>query len=412
MNSNRTYYDILGVNEDASLENIRAAMERAYYGSPGHPEDALPPSMWREVDEAYSVLSNRERRREYDKEKNLNNKSSNSSVPFGNLDYNQGIPINKTVEEPKVEEIIPQIPDLGNQPEVIENLPQSPDLGNQPEVIENLPQSPYLSNQPEIIENLPQNHNDFTIPFNFEQGNNKLTKRGKIVAGVIGFMYGGPIGSFVAIKLSKHLKKFFSNHKIKLQKKANNKLIMSVSTPEAKLNQEYLKNLDTEIDRLLSEPHNNYKLAINQKKYEKQVELLQKQLELKVNTKNKKGVVYKLDLVSTRRQLEDAKAKLNKINSKIEKYNRKQKLTRLNEKLIDVNTRLNDEQRKSSIKRLSRKRSKLLDKRNQKALNVKIKLVRSQSAHDTFVIAKNLIKSLPYAPKSVISAEEFARKTR
>ena len=42
----------------------------------------------------------------------------------------------------------------------------------------------------------------------------------------------------------------------------------------------YNKILNAEINKLLSEPHNNYKLEINRKKYENQVALLEKLVDI------------------------------------------------------------------------------------------------------------------------------------
>ena len=64
MASSKSYYDILGVKQDASLENIQKARESLKFGDS---DDRAPFSMWGKIDEAYNVLSNAEKRREYDK---------------------------------------------------------------------------------------------------------------------------------------------------------------------------------------------------------------------------------------------------------------------------------------------------------------------------------------------------------
>jgi len=62
--SNQSYYDILGVKQDASLDSIQKAKDRLKFGDP---DDRAPFSMWDKIDEAYNVLSDIEKRREYDK---------------------------------------------------------------------------------------------------------------------------------------------------------------------------------------------------------------------------------------------------------------------------------------------------------------------------------------------------------
>ena len=50
-----------------------------------------------------------------------------------------------------------------------------------------------------------------------------------------------------------------------------------------KLIEEYNKKLEDQIYKLLSEPHNNYNLQIALSRYENQVELLRKRMEIKKN---------------------------------------------------------------------------------------------------------------------------------
>ena len=82
-NQNRTYYNILGVEKDASLDSIQKAKDRLKYGGP---DDRVPFNMWAKIDEAYSVLSNSEKRKEYDKkleyQKNNTYLNINEQSPF------------------------------------------------------------------------------------------------------------------------------------------------------------------------------------------------------------------------------------------------------------------------------------------------------------------------------------------
>jgi len=61
---NQNYYDILGVKQDATINNIKEAKDRLKFGDP---DDRAPFSMWEKIDEAYKVLSDPLKRAEYDK---------------------------------------------------------------------------------------------------------------------------------------------------------------------------------------------------------------------------------------------------------------------------------------------------------------------------------------------------------
>ena len=74
---NQSYYDILGVTEDASLESIEKAKNRLKFGDA---EDRAPFNMWDKIDEAYKVLTNPEKRAEYDKKLGTERKNVYSST--------------------------------------------------------------------------------------------------------------------------------------------------------------------------------------------------------------------------------------------------------------------------------------------------------------------------------------------
>ena len=84
--NNQNYYDILGIDKSATISSIERAKDRLKFGDP---DDRAPFSMWTKIDEAYSVLSNPEKRREYDKK--LEESKTNttlSPVAKNNIDLN------------------------------------------------------------------------------------------------------------------------------------------------------------------------------------------------------------------------------------------------------------------------------------------------------------------------------------
>ena len=76
MDFNKNYYEILGVNKNATLLEITKAKDNLKWG----PKDLRAPiSKWNDIDEAYYVLSNEEKRLEYDK--HLNSKEEIKETP-------------------------------------------------------------------------------------------------------------------------------------------------------------------------------------------------------------------------------------------------------------------------------------------------------------------------------------------
>lgn len=61
---NQTYYDILGINPNSTIDNIEKAKNRLKFGGP---DDRAPFRLWGKIDEAYNVLSDPIKRAEYDK---------------------------------------------------------------------------------------------------------------------------------------------------------------------------------------------------------------------------------------------------------------------------------------------------------------------------------------------------------
>ncbi len=69
MASRKDYYDILGIRRDATAEEIEKAyrrLARTYHGDPP-PGNSVAEWRWREISEAYEILSNKEKRARYDR---------------------------------------------------------------------------------------------------------------------------------------------------------------------------------------------------------------------------------------------------------------------------------------------------------------------------------------------------------
>lgn len=68
MATKRDYYEVLGVSRDASAEEIKKAYRRlAFQYHPDHNRDAGAEEKFKEINEAYEVLSNPEKRAAYDR---------------------------------------------------------------------------------------------------------------------------------------------------------------------------------------------------------------------------------------------------------------------------------------------------------------------------------------------------------
>ncbi len=90
MNTRRDYYDILGVDRDASAEDIQKAYRKL--ARLHHPDAASPDkraeseAIFKEAVEAYDVLSDNEKRKQYD----FHGDHSSLLNPFGEPRYNAG----------------------------------------------------------------------------------------------------------------------------------------------------------------------------------------------------------------------------------------------------------------------------------------------------------------------------------
>ena len=375
--TNQSYYDILGVKQDASLENIQKARERLKFGDS---DDRAPFSMWGKIDEAYNVLSNAEKRREYDKkiEENKDIYSHSNHGSSSNSGNSNGT----------------SLPDDSKQNGDNKNS-GSNTAGNG-------------SNKGNEEKEYDLNFvSEFKPEEKVKKTNDSKTKTvAKYVGGtLVGYLVAGPIGAIaVPIWMKKH-------KKVSLQKDNKTKKMTKISTAEMNEIEKYNQILNSEINRLLSEPHNNYKLEINKIKYENQVALLEKLLDIKLSKKVKKTEILKqkIDVVSTKMQLETAKKNLSNIESKIKEYEKEQGLSKVNKELIEVNQQLAEQKgdKSFSIRKLEAYQTKMLNKRDFKAKFVKTTVVKSGKVYDSMLKAKDFVKSLPYMFKSAEKLDEY-----
>ena len=67
MTIKKDYYEILGISRDASAEEIKQAYRKlAFQYHPDHNPDPEAEAKFKEINEAYEVVSDREKRRKYD----------------------------------------------------------------------------------------------------------------------------------------------------------------------------------------------------------------------------------------------------------------------------------------------------------------------------------------------------------
>lgn len=387
---NQSYYDVLGVKEDASLERIQRAKDDLKFGEP---DDRAPFSMWAKIDEAYSVLSDPERRKEYDKKL-----AESRSAKIGNETKTDDI-----VEEIS-EQIEKQYSSAINEPKMKSET-----------VISKPSEEKTIEEDKENVEELTLDEKKYDLnyasPFNPKDKETKSEdSRAKTIAKYVsgtltGFLVAGPIGAVaVPIWMKKH-------KKVSLQKGDKPKKITKITTPEMSEIEKYNQTLNSEINRLLSEPHNNYKLEINKIKYENQIVLLGKLLDIKLSKKVKKAEVlkHKLDVVSTKMQLETAKKNLVNVQLKIKEYEKEQGLSKVNKELIEVNQQLAEQKgdKSFSLRKLEAYQTKILNKRDFRAKGIKFMVEKSGKVYDSLLKAKDFTISLPYAFKSVEKLDEF-----
>lgn len=336
---NQTYYDILGVDNNATIDIINKAKDRLKFGSP---DDRVPFSMWRKIDEAHSVLSNPEKRKEYDEKlsKKVNDSLSNNTAVE-----------NKIKSEENVNDILFKefIIDSLNETDRTKSSIKNP-IQNPEKILD--------INKKQLI---------------------KLKRIGKELVLAL------PTAVIATISIVKKL-----NKKFKLAQQPGEK-ITEVKTEESELIEEYRKKLDKKIDTILSQYHHNYDLMVDKIRYENYIELLKKRIELKENQVVKKGELlkYKLQLTALRNQLKTFKLSLEKINDRIKSNNKVQRLSRVYENLEEVNQKLkqnNQSQNKKviALKKLEVRKENLENKRN-------LKVQRIKSNREYYAIVKDSI---------------------
>lgn len=411
--SNQTYYDILGLpknginekGEKVSLDSIRRAYEREKWQQFRYFDDNL--------EKAYSILSDPEKRKEYDRK-----------LEEGTIEIEQSPQLEKaTPKEATSEEVTPE----EVTPEEVTPEEATPEKET-PEMEDVYSDS---TKNPNIVPFTPVEKKQT------KEGGSKLKTIGKYVGGIaIGSLL-GPIGVVTAIVwLKKH-------KKVKLQKDKKTKKITKISTKELGMIEQYNQTLDQQINKLLGEPHNNYKLEINRLKYENQIKLMEELLKHKLSKEVKKSQMlkHKLDLVGTKIQLETAKKNLEKIEKDILEYEQNQKtaniskklveisqklsdgnvirksienrdLTILNEKIIENNEEINSksEEKSFGMTNLKAYQTKLINKRNKKGTKVKTSVLRRGKFYDDIRKAKDFMVSLKYVFKNKEEIDEFLQE--
>ncbi|MBQ2946442.1 MAG: hypothetical protein IJE04_01135 [Bacilli bacterium] len=276
---NQSYYDILGVTEDATLESIEKAKNRLKFGDA---EDRAPFNMWDKIDEAYKVLTNREARSEYDKKLEMERKNISSFSPISSDHVFEDIYSNKNHESSSI---------LSSSEEVMESdiIPKLKKAGKN--LVLAIPTA-VLATITIIKELNPEN--DYVVE---KSTTEKEIKEPQTE--------------------DSRLEEFYRK---KIEEQINQKM------------NEYHYNYDLQIEKVRLENRIELlKQKISQKENQvvKKLGLLKYKLEL-TSLKNQLEAFY--------RCLEKVEEKINEVNNN----RNKQKLTRMNDKLFDVNKKIKE----------------------------------------------------------------------
>ena len=441
-NEMKDYYKILGITPDASLENIRKARERELGQNWSNPMGRVEieraysilsnPESRKEYDEmlkqALSEAELAKRNARTNSEFEQVNRDFDFYVDTDQLEQEQIIASEENIvhqaEETEVEEVqageteaeevqieeteVEEVQAEETEAEEVQTEETEEKKENQMEDIysssdhkihslleepeeakeeikektvtsEETKETPVASEETKEVEEIKEEQEEYIIPIQQKDrentGKKELTKlqKGLIIGGSVAIL--GLPGLLVA---SLALKKL-TGKSLKLHKNKHKK-ISDIKTQEAKLIEEYNKILEEQINTLLAQPHNNYNLQISKIRYENQIELLKKRIELKLNENVKRGsyLKYKVECVALKNQLERAVERLKKINSKIKEYGENQKpknriLNFTNENLYEVDAELKqaEEEKRFSIKKLNIKKENWLKRRDFAARRLK-----------------------------------------
>ena len=405
----KDYYKVLGVTYDASQSSI----ERAYMRQ--LPTYMSPVNRLDELNEAYRVLHDVSRRTEYDNElkKRLNERdialgNATSAVEYNSVlsTYPQVSPMRPVEPAKDPEKVDPTKPvDPVDDPEKVESTtpadpvkdpgkadPTKPaDPAKDPEKVESTTPADPVKDPEKVDPTKPadpakdpekkdQKNPDNKDKPEDELGKNKTEKKpitnGVKTAIMLGsfFTLGLPGTVIAGIIIHRH------NKKCKLYRKDKGIVCSDIQSKETKLIEESNKRLEEQIDKLLSEPHNSYKLEASKIRYANEIELLKARIELKRTQKVKKGQLtkYKLELAALDMQLERANKNLKDIEQKISSYDKEENgLKRINDEIVKVQGKLDsidpkDNKRAVSIKRLEIRKSALEKKRDKRAKGFKL----------------------------------------
>ena len=352
MNMQRTYYDILGVEQDASFENIEKARNRMKYGNP---DDRVPFWMWKEIDEAYDVLSNPISRKNYDESlKEKDNDPTPDPTPKPAPD-----PTPKPAPDPTPDPTPKPAPDPTPDPTPKPTPEPTTELYTQ-------------------FKEQKLNPSKFDL-FMKNKVKPKAIKTGEYLAGIATF---GIIGFFV----QKHFYKKNGKGALTLIYDGHVKKIkdLKIETGVMDLEKEYEEKLSKEIDNLLSKPHNNYSLQVKKLRYQNHLELWKKMFETKLNEiqNSKSTLKSRLELISIKNRILNSESKLKKIENSIERYN----------KFIKTDESKTDEfEFESSLSKLNKSISSQMQKINDiKGDPNSLKLEKEQSKLNKLIIKRNI----------------------
>ena len=380
---NQTYYDILGLPKngkredgtEVSFDSIERARNRLKFGGP---DDAIPFSLWGKIDEAYDVLSNPERRKEYDRE--LYEKEHMSSSEVVNTEVN-------TVPEEIKEELAPE--EIKEEPvsEEIKEEPVSEEIKEE-SVSEETKEEPISEETKE--ESVSEEIKEESVSEEIKENVNvEPFKPVRIKAATL---KGAATSTFLSAPGN----------------------ISAINSQDEEVISLYSQNIDYQVNKLLAEPHNNYKLEIIRVKLVNEVELYKKRLEIAKSFKKIEGykIGYYFRVSSLTARLKTAQERLKSVEEKIKNYKWKSGLTKINEEIYKRTKEINDATDKDSVhvKNLEIRLNSLIKKRNKKGS--KLKFGNYGEVLSGILSAKDFVVSVAKTPKYVTEGIQEAIEER